>query len=120
MKYIEDFCRTLPDDSQDLTLSQEQNKRIWLDVIGGLSRYGYAYGLPQQIFREFYSELKCLSNSQDDESREMILTLKQQITKLSNEAKASHVKKRQNDIQYCGNERPIDTLLASGDSPLSW
>ncbi|PHU07321.1 hypothetical protein BC332_23810 [Capsicum chinense] len=73
----QDFCRTLPEDSQDLPLSQEQNGRIWLDAVGGLSRYGYAYGLPQRTFRKFYSELEGLSSFQDDESRETILDLKQ-------------------------------------------
>ncbi|PHT41297.1 hypothetical protein CQW23_20151 [Capsicum baccatum] len=67
LQSIEDFCRTLPDDSQDLPLSKERNERIWLDTVGGLSRYGYAYGLPQRTFCEFYSKLEGLGSSQDDE-----------------------------------------------------
>ncbi|PHU17377.1 hypothetical protein BC332_13072 [Capsicum chinense] len=57
--------------------------RVWLDAVGGSSRYGYAYGLPQRTFREFYSKLEGLSSFSDDEWRETILALKQQITKLS-------------------------------------
>ncbi|PHT36658.1 hypothetical protein CQW23_24358 [Capsicum baccatum] len=79
---------------RDLPLSQEQNKRIWLDAVGGPSRYGYAYGLPQRTFREFYSELEGLGSFQDNESRETILALKQQIAELSSEAKASQARKR--------------------------
>ncbi|PHT41299.1 hypothetical protein CQW23_20153 [Capsicum baccatum] len=67
LQSIEDFCRTLPDDSQDLSLSKERNERIWLDMVDGMSRYGYAYGLPQRTFREFYLELEGLGSSQDDE-----------------------------------------------------
>ncbi|PHT55368.1 hypothetical protein CQW23_03854 [Capsicum baccatum] len=116
-KLVENFRQTLPEDRRDLPLSQEQNERIWLDAVGGPSRYGYAYGLPQQTFREFHSELEGLDSFQDDESKKMILTLKQQITELSSEAKASQARKRQKDIHYTG----MNALLASGrgDSPLS-
>ncbi|PHU26408.1 hypothetical protein BC332_04740 [Capsicum chinense] len=38
LQSIEDFRRTLSDNSQDLPLSQEQNERIWLDAVGGPSK----------------------------------------------------------------------------------
>ncbi|KAF3635950.1 putative zinc finger protein CONSTANS-LIKE 10-like [Capsicum annuum] len=97
---FEDFRQTLPEDRRDLPLSQEQNERIWLDAVGGPIRYGYAYGLPQRTFREFHSELEGFGSFPDDESRETILTLKQQIAELSSEAKASQARERQRDIQY--------------------
>ncbi|PHT56698.1 U-box domain-containing protein 4 [Capsicum baccatum] len=111
------FHQTLPEDKRDLPLSQEQNKRIWLDAVGGLSRYEYAYGLPQRTFREFHSELKGLGSFRDDESRETILVLKQQIVELSSEAKASQARERQRDIQYAGMKAQFDALLASGGIP---
>ncbi|PHU25500.1 hypothetical protein BC332_03832 [Capsicum chinense] len=89
LQCIENFRQTLPEDRRELPLSQEQNERIWLDAVGGPSRYGYAYGFPQQTFREFHSELEGLDSFQDDESRKTILALKQQIAELSSEAKAS-------------------------------
>ncbi|PHT60668.1 hypothetical protein CQW23_03031 [Capsicum baccatum] len=100
LQCIEDFCQILPEDRRDLPLSHEQNERIWLDAVSGPSRYGYAYGLPQQTFHEFYSELEGLGNFSGDESRETILTLKQQIAEISSKAKASQAKERQRDIQY--------------------
>ncbi|KAM3363671.1 hypothetical protein P3S68_018525 [Capsicum galapagoense] len=98
LQCIEDFRQTLTEDRRDLPLSQEQNEGIWLDVVGGPSRYGYAYGLPQRTFHEFHSELEGLGSFQDDESRETILALKQQIAELSSQAKASQVRERQRDI----------------------
>ncbi|KAF3653737.1 hypothetical protein FXO37_16808 [Capsicum annuum] len=38
LQFIEDFRQTLPEDRRDLPLSQEQNERIWLDVVGDSSR----------------------------------------------------------------------------------
>ncbi|PHU09270.1 hypothetical protein BC332_21130 [Capsicum chinense] len=107
------FCQTLPEDRRDLPLSQEKNERIWLDAVGGLSRYVYAYGLPQRTFREFHSELEDLGSFQDDELTETILALKQQITKLSSEAKVSQAGERQIDIQYARMKAQFDALLAS-------
>ncbi|XP_047263629.1 uncharacterized protein LOC107860852 [Capsicum annuum] len=93
LQCIENFHQTLPEDGQDLPLSQEQNERILLDIVGGPSRYGYAYGFPQRTFLEFHLELEGLSSFQDDESRETILALKQQIAELSIEAEASRASK---------------------------
>ncbi|PHT31883.1 hypothetical protein CQW23_28220 [Capsicum baccatum] len=115
LQCIEDFRQTLPEDRRDLPLSQEQNERIWLDTVGGPSRYGYAYGLPQLTFCEFHSELEGVGSFQDDESRETILALKQQITKLSSKAKASQARERKRDIQYAGMKAQFDALLASGE-----
>ncbi|PHT30858.1 hypothetical protein CQW23_27195 [Capsicum baccatum] len=81
MQFTEDFRQTLPEDSRDLPISQEQNEIIWLDAVGGPSRwFGYAYGLPQQTFGEFHSELEGLSSFQDDELRETIFALKFEAT----------------------------------------
>ncbi|PHU29016.1 hypothetical protein BC332_01109 [Capsicum chinense] len=77
LQFIEDFHQTQPEDSQDLPLSQEQNERIWLDAVGGPG----------------------LSSFQDDESRETILALKQQIAELSSETKASQAREKKRDIQ---------------------
>ncbi|PHT27951.1 hypothetical protein CQW23_32447 [Capsicum baccatum] len=117
LQCIEDLRQTLPEDRRDLPLSQEQNERM--HAVGGLSRYGYAYGLPQQTFREFHSKLEGLGSFQDNESSDTILALKKQIAELSKEAKASQTKKGQRDIQYAGMKAQFDALLASGDSPLS-
>ncbi|PHU06705.1 hypothetical protein BC332_23194 [Capsicum chinense] len=38
LQFIKDFRQTLPEDRRDLPLSQEQNERIWLDVVGDSSR----------------------------------------------------------------------------------
>ncbi|KAF3640988.1 putative zinc finger protein CONSTANS-LIKE 10-like [Capsicum annuum] len=95
-----------------------QNERIGLDAVSGPSRYGYAYGLPQRTFREFHSKLEGLGCFPNDESRETILDLKQQIVEISSEAKASQAKERQRDIQYAGMKAQFDALLASGDYPL--
>ncbi|PHT38334.1 Isocitrate dehydrogenase [NAD] regulatory subunit 1, mitochondrial [Capsicum baccatum] len=84
----EDFHWTLPDDSQELLLRQEQNERIWLDMVGGPSRY-----------------------------RETILSLKQQIAELSNDAKASKAREKQRDIQYEGMKTQFDILLTSKGIP---
>ncbi|KAH0765330.1 hypothetical protein KY285_001201 [Solanum tuberosum] len=52
LQALEDFCQTLPEDNQGMSLIQEQAERNWLDLVGGPSRYGYAYGMPQRDFRE--------------------------------------------------------------------
>ncbi|KAM3397434.1 hypothetical protein P3S68_000946 [Capsicum galapagoense] len=114
-----DFRQTLPKDSRDLPLSQEQNERIWLDAVGGPSRYGYVYGLPQRTFREFHLKLEGLCSFQEDESRETILALKQQITELSSESKASQARERKKDKQYAEMKAQFDALLASGGFPCS-
>ncbi|KAF3616777.1 putative zinc finger protein CONSTANS-LIKE 10-like [Capsicum annuum] len=54
----------------------------------------------------------------DDESREEILALNQQIVELSRKAKASQARKGQRDIQYVGMKAQFDALLASGGFPL--
>ncbi|KAF3647322.1 putative zinc finger protein CONSTANS-LIKE 10-like [Capsicum annuum] len=79
--------------------------------------YEYAYGLPQRTFCEFNLELEGLSSFQDYESREMILDLKQQIAKVSSEAKALQARKRQRDIQYAGMKAQFDVLPALGGIP---
>ncbi|MCD7453579.1 hypothetical protein HAX54_021449 [Datura stramonium] len=49
-----------------MPLSQEQVKIIWLDQIGGPSRYETAYCMPQRLFREFHSGIEGLGSSHDD------------------------------------------------------
>lgn len=86
---MEDFHQTLPEDNQGMSISQEQDERIWLDYVGGPTRYGYAYGMPQRAFREFHSELEGLSSSHDDELRKTNLDLKHTISKLSSQVESS-------------------------------
>ncbi|KAG5594989.1 hypothetical protein H5410_036221, partial [Solanum commersonii] len=60
-------------------------ERVWLDLIGGPSRYGYAYGMPQHTFREYHFEFEGLSSSYDDESMKKNLAMEQKIAKLSSQ-----------------------------------
>ncbi|XP_015089233.1 uncharacterized protein LOC107032167 isoform X1 [Solanum pennellii] len=89
LQTFEDFHQTLPEDNQGMSISQEQAERIWLDYVGGPTRYGYAYGMPQRAFREFHSKLEVLSSSHDDELRKTNLDLKHTIYKLSSQVEAS-------------------------------
>ncbi|KAM3397444.1 hypothetical protein P3S68_000956 [Capsicum galapagoense] len=62
-------------------------------------------------------ELEGVGSFQNDESRETILDLKQQIAELSSKAKASQARERQRDIQYAGMKAQFDALLASAGIP---
>ncbi|PHU09382.1 hypothetical protein BC332_21242 [Capsicum chinense] len=73
---------------------------------------------PNEPFVKFHLELEGLCSFQDDESREEILALNQQIVELSRKAKASQARKGQRDIQYVGMKAQFDALLASGGFPL--
>ncbi|KAH0776643.1 hypothetical protein KY290_008054 [Solanum tuberosum] len=117
LQALEDFRQTLPEDNQGMSLSQEQAERIWLDLVGGPSRYGYAYGMPQRAFREYHSELEGLCSSHDDELRKTNLDLKQTIAELSSQVEASQVRERRRDIDFAGLKAQFDALLASGGIP---
>ncbi|KAG5574460.1 hypothetical protein H5410_054594 [Solanum commersonii] len=69
-----------------MPLTQE-HARVWLDLIGGPSRYAYAYGMPQQTFREYHSEFEGLSSFYDDESMKKNLAIEQKIAELSSQVK---------------------------------
>ncbi|PHU17407.1 hypothetical protein BC332_13102 [Capsicum chinense] len=79
-----------------------------MHAVGGPSRYGYAYGLPQRTFRKFHSKLEGLGSFQDDESSDTILALKQQLAKLSKEDNISQARERQRDIQDVTKEPSSD------------
>ncbi|KAG5631799.1 hypothetical protein H5410_003516 [Solanum commersonii] len=100
-----------------MPFSQEQAERVWLDLIGGPSRYGYAYGMPQQTFHEYHSEFEGLSSSYDDESMKKKLAMEQKIAELSSQVEDSRVRERQRDIKYAGLNAQLDALLASGGIP---
>ncbi|KAH0706435.1 hypothetical protein KY285_010940 [Solanum tuberosum] len=92
-------------------------ERVWLDLIGGPSRYGYAYGMPQQTFREYHSEFEGLSSSYDDESMKKHLAMEQKIAELSSQVKDSWARERRRDIEYEGLKAQLDALIASGGIP---
>src|SRR5688500_2770102 len=100
-----------------MPLSEEQAERVWLDLIGGASRYGYAYGMPQRTFREYHSELEGLGSSYDDESRKTNLALEQKIVELSSQVEAAQARERRRDIEFAGLKAQFDALLASGGIP---
>ncbi|KAG5583845.1 hypothetical protein H5410_044279 [Solanum commersonii] len=70
------------------------------NLIGGPSRYGYAYGMPQQTFREYHSEFEGLSSSYDDESMKKTLAMEQKIAELSSQVEDSRARERRRDIEY--------------------
>ncbi|KAG5606323.1 hypothetical protein H5410_027815 [Solanum commersonii] len=78
-----------------MPLTQEQAERVWLDLIGGPSRYEYAYGMPQQTF-----------------------PMEQKIVELSSQVEDSWVRERLRDIEYEGLKAQLDVLLVSGGIPL--
>ncbi|KAG5582684.1 hypothetical protein H5410_053311 [Solanum commersonii] len=87
---------------------------MWLDLIGGPSRYGYAYGMPQQTFHEYHYEFEGLSSSYDDESMKKNLAMEQKIAELSSQVEDSQARERRRDMEYA---MQLDALLASGGIP---
>ncbi|KAK4713796.1 hypothetical protein R3W88_019703 [Solanum pinnatisectum] len=100
-----------------MPLTQEQAERVWLDLIGGPSRFGYAHGMPQQTFREYHSEFEGLSSSYGDESMKKNLAMEQKIAELSSQVEDSRARERWRDIKYTGLKAQLDALLASGGIP---
>ncbi|KAK4724374.1 hypothetical protein R3W88_027153 [Solanum pinnatisectum] len=94
------FTTNLTRRNRGMPLTQEQDERVWLDLIGGLSRYGYVYGMPQQTFREYHSEFEGLSSSYDDESMKKNLAMEQKIVELSSQVEDSWARERRRDIEY--------------------
>ncbi|KAH0708610.1 hypothetical protein KY284_010037 [Solanum tuberosum] len=117
LQALEDLRQTQPEENRGMPLSQEQAERVWLDLIGGPSRYGYAYGMPQQTFREYHSEFEGLSSSYDDESMKKNLAMEQKIAELSSQVEDSRARERRRDIEYAGLKAQLDALLASGGIP---
>lgn len=99
-----------------MPLTQEHAERVWLDLIGGPSRYVYAYGMPQQTFREYHSEFEGLSSSYDDESMKKNLAIEQKIAELSSQVEDSWARERHKDIEYEGLKAQLDAhyLLQEG------
>lgn len=118
LQALKDFHQTQPEDNQGMPLSQEQAERIWLDSVGGPSRYGYSYGMSQRTFREYHFKLESLGSSLDDESRKTNLGMEKKIAELSSQMEASRVRERRRDIEYAGLKAQLDALLASGEIPL--
>ncbi|MCD7461762.1 hypothetical protein HAX54_047047 [Datura stramonium] len=81
---------------------------MWQDSIGGPSRYGTTYGMPQRIFREFHSGLQGIGSSHDDGlmHQETILVMEQKIVELSSQNEASQARKRRRDIEYADSSNP--------------
>ncbi|KAH0646340.1 hypothetical protein KY284_034224 [Solanum tuberosum] len=117
LQALEDLRQTQPEENRGMPLSQEQAERVWLDLIGGPSRYGYAYGMPQQTFREYHSEFEGLSSSYDDESMKKYLAMEQKIAELSSQVEDSRARERRRDIEYAGLKAQLDALLSSGGIP---
>ncbi|KAH0643745.1 hypothetical protein KY285_032820 [Solanum tuberosum] len=117
LQALEDLRQTQPEENLGMPLSQEQAERVWLDLIGGPSRYGYAYGMPQQTFREYHSEFEGLSSSYDDESMKKYLAMEQKIAELSSQVEDSRARERRRDIEYAGLKAQLDALLSSGGIP---
>ncbi|KAH0689982.1 hypothetical protein KY289_017340 [Solanum tuberosum] len=117
LQALEDLRQSQPEENRGMPLSQEQAERVWLDLIGGPSRYGYAYGMPQQTFHEYHSEFEGLSSSYDDESMNKNLAMEQKIAELSSQVEDSRARERRRDIEYAGLKAQLDALLASGGIP---
>ena len=100
-----------------MPLTQEQAEKVWLDLIGAPSRYGYAYEIPQQIFREFSSEFEGLNSSYDDESMKKNLAMEQKRVELSSQVEDSRARERQRDLEFAGLKTQFYALLALGGIP---
>ncbi|KAG5606397.1 hypothetical protein H5410_027889 [Solanum commersonii] len=106
-----------PDVWVELRAELTYAEREWLDLIGGPSRYEYAYGMPQQTFREYHSKFDGLSSSYDDESMKKNLAMEQKIAELSSQVEDSWARERCRDIEYEGLKAQLDALLALGGIP---
>ncbi|XP_049389086.1 uncharacterized protein LOC125853435 [Solanum stenotomum] len=117
LQALEDLRQTQLEENRGILLTQKQAERVWLDLIGGPSRYGYAYGMLKQNFREYHSEFEHQSSSYDDESMKKNLAMEQKIAEQSRQVEDSQAREKRRDLEYEYLKAQFDALLASGGIP---